>query len=140
MALVTVDGFMRRGRPVPVKATADDACALAPDLRSVVVVRHLGQPVAWQERRDIWWHELVDGRPAHGMPKPVDSEHPFMIAYTSGTTGRPKGAVHVHGGFIVKMARRGATRRPAAGRSPPLGDRHGLDHGPWLWPTPTASA
>ena len=98
---------MRRGRPVLAKATADEACALAPGVRSVVVVRHTGQPVAWQEGRDVWWHELVDGRPGTRRATPVDSEHPFMLAYTSGTTGRPKGAVHVHGGFIVKMASEG---------------------------------
>ena len=63
VALITVDAFMRRGRPVPAKATADEAAARAPGVRSVVVVRHTGQPVAWQEGRDVWWHELVAGRP-----------------------------------------------------------------------------
>ena len=107
VALITVDAFMRRGRPVSAKATADDACALAPELRSVVVVRHTGQPVAWREGRDVWWHELLAGRAGTRRATPVESEHPFMLAYTSGTTGRPKGAVHVHGGFIVKMASEG---------------------------------
>ena len=54
-----------------------------------------------------------------------------MLAYTSGTTGRPKGAVHVHGGFVVKMrceGRFGADLR--TGDRVHLGDRHRLDHGP----------
>ena len=103
VALITVDAFMRRGRPVPAKATADEAAARVPGVRSVVVVRHTGEPVAWQEGRDVWWHELLAGRPGTRRATPVESEHPFMLAYTSGTTGRPKGAVHVHGGFVVKM-------------------------------------
>ncbi|MDX6620193.1 MAG: acetyl-CoA synthetase [Gaiellales bacterium] len=107
VVLITVDAFMRRGRPVPAKATADEAVTRAPGVRSVVVVRHTGEAVEWREGRDLWWHELVEGRPGTRRATPVDSEHPFMLAYTSGTTGRPKGAVHVHGGFLVKIVSEG---------------------------------
>jgi acetyl-CoA synthetase len=47
----------------------------------------------------------LDGRPGTLAPLEVDSEHPYLLTYTSGTTGKPKGVVHVQGGFLVSIAR-----------------------------------
>jgi acetyl-CoA synthetase len=55
--------------------------------------------------RDRGWPEEVTRQPGTLAPLDVDSEHPYLLAYTSGTTGRPKGALHVHGGFLVSIAR-----------------------------------
>ena len=55
--------------------------------------------------RDEGWPEDVTRQPGTLAPADLDSEHPYLLAYTSGTTGRPKGALHVHGGFLVSIAR-----------------------------------
>ncbi|HEY3165254.1 MAG TPA: AMP-binding protein [Candidatus Limnocylindrales bacterium] len=112
--LVTADGFFRRGSIVPMKAIADEAVALAPSVRRVIVVRRFGirtPATPWDPDRDRWWDQAVDAARAalldEGGPEPVantDPETPYMLIYTSGTTGRPKGAVHVHGGFPIKAS------------------------------------
>jgi acetyl-CoA synthetase len=104
VALLTADAVPRRGRPVAMKAVADEAVAQAPSVRSVVVWARLGTDPPLQPGRDHRWEELVDRQRAELAAPPLDPETPVMVIYTSGTTGRPKGAVHVHGGFLVKIA------------------------------------
>jgi acetyl-CoA synthetase len=104
VALLTADAVPRRGRPVSMKATADEALADAPTVRNVIVWNRLGSDPPMTPGRDHHWHDLV-ARQAPEMDAPaLDPETPMMVIYTSGTTGRPKGAVHVHGGFLVKIA------------------------------------
>lgn len=103
VALITADATTRRGKPVPLKETADEALDSAPGVRHVIVVRHLGADVAMQAGRDRYWDEL-DQDPQPVQTVKVEANEPLTIVYTSGTTGRPKGIVHSHVGLAVKAA------------------------------------
>ena len=102
--LICADGFHRRGAVVPMKETADTAADGAPTVKTVIVAERLGRAYAKRER-DVTWAEVIR-RGAEPLVawEDTSAEDPFMIIYTSGTAGRPKGAVHVHGGFPVKAA------------------------------------
>ncbi len=102
-ALITADGFLRRGRHVDMKAVADEAVEQAPSVRHVFVYRRFPNRDLRLAGRDVAWDDafLAGAEPATSVP--LDPETPVMIAYTSGTTGKPKGSVHVHGGLLVKM-------------------------------------
>jgi acetyl-CoA synthetase len=101
VAVVTADGFTRRGKVVRMKETADAAVAQVPSVHTVLVAGGRRSDTPMQEGRDVALADLPDQPFA---AQSVDSEHTLFVAYTSGTTGRPKGAVHVHGGFTVKVA------------------------------------
>ncbi|WP_287409973.1 AMP-binding protein [Oceanithermus sp.] len=102
--LVTADGFLRRGRVVPMKPVADEALERAPSVEKVLVVRRVDGGYPMKEGRDLWWDEAVGRRPADAPTEVMGSMDPFMLIYTSGTTGRPKGTVHYHAGFPLKAA------------------------------------
>jgi acetyl-CoA synthetase len=92
--LVTTPTTTRRGRQVAVRAVADQAAAEARELGVNCEV--------------IEVDELRSSQAAPVDPVITPAETPVLLAYTSGTTGRPKGAVHVHGGLTVKLAQEGA--------------------------------
>ncbi|HRO58414.1 MAG TPA: AMP-binding protein, partial [Burkholderiaceae bacterium] len=106
-AVITVDGSLRRGKPVGAKIVVDEALGHCPGVRHVVVLNHLAAEHGWMEGRDRWWHELVASAPEDvtTVPtEPMPADDPFMLVFTSGTSGKPKGVVHSHCGFPIKTA------------------------------------
>jgi len=85
--VITQRESSRRGKRVPMLEIVEDAGA---DVQVVLAP-----------------FELDDLR-GQLPPPEADSEHPYLLTYTSGTTGKPKGVVHVQGGFLVSIAREAA--------------------------------
>src|SRR5438046_7644217 len=98
--LITQDEAWRRGSTVPLKHTADEALADAPNVRKTLALRRTGGDVPMTAGRDHWWHELAtDDAPCPA--EPMDSEDLLYLLYTSGTTAKPKGIAHTTGGYLT---------------------------------------
>ena len=102
--VITSDEGMRGGRKVPMKANIDKALLSTPSVQNTVVVKRTGGNVAWQEGRDVWYHELMATASADCQPEHMGAEDPLFILYTSGSTGKPKGVLHTTGGYLLHTA------------------------------------
>ena len=102
--VITADGGFRKGSAFALKPLVDEALKGETNVANVLVVKRTGQETAWNEGRDIWWHDLVDRQNPTHTPEFFDSEHPLFILYTSGTTAKPKGIFHTTGGYLTQAA------------------------------------
>lgn len=107
--LVCANGYFRRGKPVRMLADALAAADACESVQHVVLVDRLGNgPYAGSEHGghyDLCDYATLAATPADpAMGEAFGASDPLMLAYTSGTTGKPKGVVHTHGGFPLKAA------------------------------------
>ncbi|MDA8923494.1 acetate--CoA ligase [Flavobacteriaceae bacterium] len=102
--LITADGAFRGDKKIPLKTIADEALRQCETVKKCIVFQRTFQTVDWDNRKDIWWHDFIDGLSEKCAPTLMDAEDPLFILYTSGSTGKPKGMVHSCGGYMVYTA------------------------------------
>jgi acetyl-CoA synthetase len=89
----TADVTYRKGKDVPLEGTVEEAVALGGErVEQTLVFRHEGAD---------WQDFLARGDGGDGSHVPVEANEPAYILATSGTTAKPKLAVHTHGGYQV---------------------------------------
>lgn len=102
--VITADEGLRGSKTIPLKANTDKAVEQCPNVHTVLTVKRTGGKINWNDKHDVWYHELMADASADCPPEQMDAEDPLFILYTSGSTGKPKGVLHTTGGYILYAA------------------------------------
>jgi acetyl-CoA synthetase len=102
--IITADAGRRRGKSIALKANVDEALTKTNLVKTVVVLKHTGDPVNFVPGRDHWWSDVAGPQSPECPAEQMDAEDLLFVLYTSGSTGKPKGVIHTTGGYLVGAA------------------------------------
>jgi len=102
--IITADEGLRGGKKIPLKANVEQALTECPNVKTVIVYKHTGGNIAWNDKRDVWYGDIVGKQSTDCPCAEMNAEDPLFILYTSGSTGKPKGVLHTTGGYLVFAA------------------------------------
>ena len=100
--LIAADGYRFAGRDIDRRTELDVIREGLPSLVHAIIVPHTAGPdlsAGWTP-----WQDIV-GNDCEYVADEVNFDHPLWVLFSSGTTGRPKGLVHGHGGIILESVK-----------------------------------
>jgi len=99
--LITADGYYRRGKIIDLKTKADQGIADT-QVEKVVVVKRASNDIFWNNKKDIWFDEIVKNESEVYAPEIMNSEDMLFVLPESGTTGQFLPITHTTAGYALQ--------------------------------------
>ncbi|HXG37117.1 MAG TPA: AMP-binding protein, partial [Dehalococcoidia bacterium] len=96
------DSYPRGGKWFDCQPLYEAALAEVPSLQRIVLLpRGEGRPLS--DVKGIWWDDFLRSSYGGAWTLALDAEHPALVLFSSGTTGKSKAIVHSHGGALAQV-------------------------------------